>query len=164
MAGEEDTSISLVGKLYRYYLHGIVLSIVMTAFLPVLLFVSMFLAFGFGSLSTNDFLPPGANSPLLTGFIDVNLGSILLILLVAVYGFLNLFLTKVIWKEEQWTNWTRRIGIGAILLVCSLSYHITIFFPLLMGGYSSLFAMIPTLTIFALLDGVIGKQLTIYLQ
>ncbi|MDF1540705.1 MAG: hypothetical protein P1Q69_17545 [Candidatus Thorarchaeota archaeon] len=151
---------SILYSLYKYYLHGFFLSIAMTVLLPFLSLILMFLSWGFASLTVLiDFPPPGVPYPFLYGIFMVNLFTLVLVVIVISFGSFNLFLTERIWKETQWMNWTRRVGVGAIFLACSTSYHITVLLPLLIGGYGLLLALAPSLTIFAVLDGVIGKHL-----
>ncbi|MDF1540706.1 MAG: hypothetical protein P1Q69_17550 [Candidatus Thorarchaeota archaeon] len=145
----------------KYFAHGLVLSMVMAEVVQILSLASNMISSGFEYLSVLINVPPASTpAPMITGVFLVIIPVIGFLFLLWGFGFLNLALTERIWKQKQENSWVRAIGIGTLLVVCLLMYHILQFALLHVAEYGVILSIILTLVVFPMIDGVIGKNVT----
>ncbi|MHA1907508.1 MAG: hypothetical protein ACW98Y_09465 [Candidatus Thorarchaeota archaeon] len=145
----------------KYFAHGLVLSVSMSFIVSVLSLISDMFSTGFDYLTIYiNNPPPSTPSPIITGIFLINFSSIGLLFLFMGFGALNLYLTERIWNQNQKKTWFRQIGVGVLLLVCLLTYHVGTFFLLSIDGYGFILFALFQFVIFPMIDGVIGLNVT----
>ncbi len=160
--GDFDSKMKTDRSDYRkYFIHGLVLSVAMTAILPFLSLASNMVNSGFQYLSLLINFPlPSTPSSFITGILLVDIPIIGLFFLTWGFGTVDLVLTEKIWNKQQKKSWERRIAIGTLLLVCLLTYHIVTFAMPYLDTFGLAVFITLEFAVFPMVDGVIGLNVT----